>query len=349
LKPFEELTYRGQVERLRSVGEAALGEFGVRSPELRHIAHAENTTFQVRAARGGHGRGPGAPYAPGRYLLRIHRPGDQTPDAIASEISWLTALRNDLGLHVPDPVPARDGRGVVIVEVEGVPGPRACSLLRWMEGVTHGRKSERPSHLAMVGRIMAVMHSHAASWDRPEDFIRGRWDWDGLFESPGTAGTDESWVWDALPLKERRLYEASARNTADAMEDLGEGPEAFGLIHADLHLGNVLFGGGEARPIDFDDCADGLWLYDMAVTLYGYRSKEDWPVWRDALLNAYEEVRPLPDGVEEHLNTLMCGCCVSLMLWARARARENPRFKKRLSGWVKWANGYLTEFCEPGR
>jgi hypothetical protein len=38
LKPFDELTYRGQVERLRLLGEAALREFGVRAPALRHIA-----------------------------------------------------------------------------------------------------------------------------------------------------------------------------------------------------------------------------------------------------------------------------------------------------------------------
>lgn len=56
-----------------------------------------------------------------------------------------------------------------------------------------------------------------------------------------------------------------------AMDMLGERSATFGLIHADLHLDNVLFAGGEARPIDFDDCGLGHWLYDIAVTLWLYR------------------------------------------------------------------------------
>ncbi len=348
MKPFEELTHRGQVSRLRALGAEALRGFGIRSPTLRHIAHAENTTFEVRASKGGRGKGPGEPYVPGRYLLRIHRPGYQTPSAVESELSWLVALRSDLDLHVPEPVRAPDGRPVVIVDDEGIPEARACSLLRWMDGTSPGRRGERPSHLAAVGRVMATLHAHAASWERPEGFERGRWDWDGLFESPGTTGIDESWVWETLPVKERRLYEASARGAADAMEQLGDGPDAFGLIHGDLHLGNVLFGGGEARPIDFDDCADGHWLYDIAVVLHDYRRKIDWPVWRDALLGAYREVRPLPDGVTSYLEPLMCARCVTQMLWAHARAKENPLFRKRIGEWVAWATEYLKDFCSEG-
>lgn len=345
MRSFGELTYRGQIERLRALGTSALKEFGLRSATLRHLAHAENTTFEVNGPRGGRGKGPGAPYVPGRYLLRIHRPGYQTPSAVNSEISWLAALRTDLDMHVPDPVPARDGSHVVVAEGQGVPEARACTLLRWMDGTAYGRKGERQVHLRMLGALMARLHEHAASWKRPSGFERGRWDWYGLFESPGTAGTDETWVWDTLPVKERRLYEAAARKTADAIEDLGDSDDAFGLIHADLHLANVLFRDGEARPIDFDDCGDGYWVYDMASVLHDYRRKDDWPAWRDALLEGYREVRPLPDGVDQHLETLMCTRCASLMLWTHARARENPRFRKRLGSWSKWAVEYLTDFC----
>jgi hypothetical protein len=35
---------------------------------------------------------------------------------------------------------------------------------------------------------------------------------------------------------------------------LGFGPDAYGLIHADLHQGNYLFHGDEVGVIDFDDC-----------------------------------------------------------------------------------------------
>lgn len=344
MKPFSELSYRGQIGRLRALGERALKRFGVRPTSMRHIAHAENCTFEVRAATSGRGRAS-APYVSGRYLLRIHRPGYQTRSSVASELDWLATLREDLDLHVPEPMVARDGSPVVVLGSEGVPEERVCSLLRWMGGKSHGRKGERLLHLRLVGRLMGKLHSHAVSWKPPTDFHRGRWDWDGLFESPGTAGMDESWIWETLPTQERRLYEESARNTADAMEQLGEGGDAFGLIHADLHLGNVLFGGGEARAIDFDDCGGGHWIYDMAVVLHDHRRKDDWPEWRDALLDGYAEERELPDGVEPYLETFMCARCVSLMLWAHARARENPRSRKQLASWVDWSVEYLKDYC----
>ncbi|MFH1501504.1 MAG: phosphotransferase [Candidatus Eisenbacteria bacterium] len=345
MKSFEDLSYRGQVDRLKAMGEEALREFGVRSPSLKHIAHAENTTFEVRSSRGGVGRAPRGPYVPGRYLLRIHRPGYQSESSVRSELKWLAALRRDLDLHVPDPVVGHRGRSTVVVGVEGVPEERVCSLLRWMDGSQKGKKGERPVHVRHVGSVMAKLHAHASAWRRPAAFDRGSWDWKGLFESAGAAGTDESWVWDALGEKERRLYELSARNTADAVDELGDGGDAVGLIHADLHLGNVLFGGGEARPIDFDDAGFGYWLYDMAVVLHDYRRREDWAVWRDALLKGYAAERPLPEGVDQHLDTFMCARCVSLMLWCHARARENPHFRKHLKTWVDWSIEYLSEFC----
>jgi Ser/Thr protein kinase RdoA (MazF antagonist) len=341
---FEDLSYRGQVDRLREMGTAALREFGLRSPSLKHIAHAENTTFDVRSA-GGAGRAPKGPYVPGRFLLRIHRPGYQTESSVRSELDWLAALRRDSDMHVPDPITARDGRSVVVVGVDGVPEERVCSLLRWMDGSIREGKGQRPVHLRQVGRLMARLHTHAEAWKRPSGFDRGRWDWEGLFESAGTAGINESWVWDTLNEKERRLYEFSARKTADAVEQLGEGADVFGLIHADLHLGNVLFGAGEARPIDFDDAGFGHWLYDMAVVLHDHRRKEDWPVWRDALLEGYAEECELPDGTDTYLETFMCARCVSLMLWCHARARENPGFRKNMKSWVDWSVEYLTDLC----
>ena len=345
MKPFDELSERGRLRRLAELGREALKAFGLRPKSLAGAGSAENVTFDVRTTRTGKGKGPGAPYVPGRFLLRLHRPGYHPMQAVRSELAWLVALRHDRGLPVPEPVFARDGSLAAFVEHEGVPEGRVCTLLRWMDGSMRSEKTASPGHMHMVGRLMAGLHEHASSWKRPRGFVRGRWDWYGLFENAGTAGADESWVWDELPLKVRRLYESSARDTADAMDELGDGPDAFGLIHADLHLGNVVFGGGEARAIDFDDCGDGHWLYDMAVALFDHRDKEDWEIWKDSLLSGYSEVREPPEGVEPHLETLMCARCVSLMLWTYSRAAENSKFKRNLKKWTDWSVRYLEEHC----
>ena len=344
MKAFDELTQRGRIDRLSALGKGALATFGVRPRAVTHIARSENVTFDVRAGKTGRGKGPGGPYVPGRYLLRLHRPGYHTLEGVRSELTWLSALR-DLDIPVPDPVRAKDGSTAVLVEREGVPGGRVCTLLRWMEGKARRAETSSPGHLRMVGRLMAGLHSHSASWRRPRRFVRGRWDWYGLFETAGTAGTDDSWVWDALPVRIRRLYEPSARETANAIEDLGEEPDVFGLIHADLHMGNVLFGGGEARAIDFDDCGDGHWLYDIAVALFDHVENADWERFRDAFLEGYATVREPPRFTDEHLATFMCARCVSLMLWTHVRARENPAFKKSLKTWTDWSVRFLKEHC----
>ena len=80
------------------------------------------------------------------------------------------------------------------------------------------------------------------------------------------------------------------------MTDLGEGAGEFGLIHADLHLGNVLFWRGEVRVIDFDDCGFGYWLYDIAVALWELRYRTDYEDFRSALIEGYTQHRPLPPG-----------------------------------------------------
>jgi hypothetical protein len=59
----------------------------------------------------------------GPYLLRINRPRVQTPDTIGSEMAWLSALRRDTDLGVPEPVAARDGSFVVLAGDPGVPKP----------------------------------------------------------------------------------------------------------------------------------------------------------------------------------------------------------------------------------
>ena len=57
------------------------------------------------------------------------------------------------------------------------------------------------------------------------------------------------------------------------MQRLGQGPNVFGLIHADAHLDNVLFDGQQARLIDFDDCGFGYRIYDVAVALWELRHR----------------------------------------------------------------------------
>jgi len=104
------LNFRGQLGRLRRLAETALAAYGFQPARLVPLAHMENTTFQVDS--------PGGE----RYVLRIHRTTGspfhpaRSAAEVWSEMSWLSALRCETGLAVPEPVPTADGSLLTVAE-----------------------------------------------------------------------------------------------------------------------------------------------------------------------------------------------------------------------------------------
>src|SRR4029079_302826 len=129
------------------LGRTALTSFGVQDTGLTLLRHEANTTFRVETVAG-------------RFLLRINRPNVHTPETIESEMAWLTALRRETDLGVPEPVRSRDGPFVVVTEDAGVPVPHACVLMRWLDGRFSDRRLT-PAQLRRVGVLEAHLHDHA--------------------------------------------------------------------------------------------------------------------------------------------------------------------------------------------
>ncbi len=345
MKPFEELTYRGQVQRLRTLGQSALSDYGFDEPRLTYIAHAANTTFRVDAPDPSRAPGECEPYAENRFLLRIHRPGYQTAESIASELMWLSALSREEGLPVPEPVSTVHGTWLTTVSVTGVPQPRHCTLLRWMNGRFLGQQP-RPRHAEAVGQFMARLHRHAEHWKPPPSFVRRHWDWEGLFGDQAGFSLPSEQVWALLPRTYHDLFTELAILVEQVMRDLGRGPEAYGLIHADLNFYNILFSAEEPRVIDFDDCGYGYWLYDIAVTLSDWQGAEGWSELRDAFLNGYSQVRPLPLKQLVHLDLFMAAQHVAEALWVTDMAQVNPGAREVMEEWQEWAAGQVGQFLD---
>lgn len=295
---------------------AALDAFPVTDVRLDFIAHAENTTFRVTSADG-------------RYLLRVHRPHRHGRDvdpgaAVQSELEWLVALRAGSDVRVPEPVRTRAGALTVAAGAGGT--TRTCSLLRWVDGSIR-EQSPRPVHLRRIGDAMAGLHDHADGWIPPPGFVRIRWDWETFFGDVMVYGDrpgDE--VWRLLPAQVRRRFDTVAERAAGVLAALGEGPDTFGLIHADLHTGNAVFAGDGVALIDFDDCGFGHRIYDVAVALWELRHEPGYPAYRDALLAGYRARRPLPDDQLAHLDDLIAVREVAFSLWYTGTAQVNPSF-----------------------
>ncbi len=70
--------------------------------------------------------------------------------------------------------------------------------------------------------------------------------------------------------------------------------ESFGLIHYDLHPGNFLFDGSQARMLDFDECGHGFYLFDLAHLLFEFMEHPRAPDFRRAALESYAQSRDIP-------------------------------------------------------
>lgn len=326
------LSRQTQVTRLRRLAVRALDAYPIEVESVHLVTHGENTTFRVVATGR---RTEGAPTGPEQLLLRVHRPsrhgrGVDSRAAVGSELAWLRAIRADTNLQVPEPVRTVDGADVTIASDPGVDGTRVCSLLRWMDGRIH-EESPRPVHLRRLGEAMARLHDQADGWRPPAGFVRIRWDHETFFgDVMEYGGVPAGQVWDLLPGDVRQRFDAVAGLADGVMTDLGEGPDAWGLVHADLHLGNAVFGGGQVRLIDFDDSGYGHRVYEVAVALWELRHRDDYEHFRAALLDGYRSRRPIADDQLALLDMFIAVREVAFGLWYAGTAQVNPAFRDRL-------------------
>ncbi|MDP9300125.1 MAG: phosphotransferase [Actinomycetota bacterium] len=314
MQTFETLSFRGQLGRLRRLAEDALAEYPLQRARLVPLTHSENTTFRVDTPSGE------------RYVLRIHRTTGSPfhpPRSMAevrSETVWISALRRDTGLAVPEPVPTADGSLLTVTEAEGVPAPRVCVLFRWGPGrfLDAGLTTW---HLERVGRFIARLHDQALDFAPPAGFERWRI---GDLTTEVTAYVASA-VGGQFGSKAVSIVEAVMDLVQHARQELGTGPDVFGLIHADLHQENYLFHRGRVRAIDFDDCGWGHFVYDLAVTLSELRGRRDYAALRGGLLRGYRAVRPLPPGHERYLEVFHGLRLLQLTLWFLEQ-RDHPAF-----------------------
>jgi Ser/Thr protein kinase RdoA (MazF antagonist) len=291
MKPFHELNRTAQFRRLAPLARRALLDYCLGEVSLSPLQHIQNATWRVQC-RGGQ-----------RHVLRIHTPRRHDTATIRSELLWLEALSTEGGFVVPTPVRTRGDGLWTTVSVEGVPQPRVCTLLHWVPG-RFARKKRTPAILQEMGRLMARLHQQASRYRIPKAFVRPRWDHSGLFDRDA----ERQAGWDRLTRRQRRLFEMVGERLGKIVEGLGTDRDVFGLIHADLIFCNVMFHRGEARPIDFDDCGFGYFLYDMAILLDRIEMRQDYPALRAALVEGYRQVRTL---AAEH------EACLDLFVLAR--------------------------------
>jgi Ser/Thr protein kinase RdoA (MazF antagonist) len=336
IKSFDDLTGPGKIRRFRRLAEAALDVYGLATSRFKFITLAGNAVFRVFAPDPRAGISENEPFVRDQYLLRIHDPREQATDAIRLEMEWLTAIRRDTGLPVPEPVFTPDGRPLIKVSTPGIPEKRDVTILRWMKGQFMGNNI-RPYHFKAQGRLMAQLHNHAEIWHSPSGLAKRRFDPEGLFKDDAGAGLPNSEAWVLMPQKYSRSFEVVARKTTRVMNKLGKGPGVYGLIHGDCGVdANVLFHKGEARAIDFDGSGFGYYAYDLTLALEHCWDDGEYLRYRDALLEGYAEFRTGVDTQLKHMDLFLAAFYVYMGLWTIAMEKVRPDAPGHLQRRNRW-------------
>ena len=303
-----------------SYARAALAAYGRdRDTPLRLLSLSENATYLADDGDA--------------MVLRVHRPGYHSLEAIRSELKWMAALREQTGVRTPELIPAHDGSEVVAASVAG--NTLHVDAVTFISGCT---AEEQPDVVGFdeLGRITAAMHDHVQSWTVPEYFTRFRWDvdatlgrearWGNWRHAPGLTQPDEA-------IAERAAAEAGRRLT-----EFGCSPERFGLIHADLRMANLMVDPVNTPTsitvIDFDDCGWSWYLFDLAAvvsfiedTPEAERMIADW-------LRGYLEVRDIPAEDLEMIPTLVMLRRLMLTAWVASHADADAA--------IAFTDGYAT-------
>ncbi|HSM54695.1 MAG TPA: phosphotransferase [Candidatus Sulfomarinibacteraceae bacterium] len=317
MKRFEALTQRGQVARLRQLAENALEQYAVEVTDLAPLVHLENTTFRIANSVQD-------------FVLRINRPDHRTRAEIESETMWLAAIHRDTDLVVPEPVANEKGEFVTRAGANGVPEARNCVLFKWVDGQFY-RKRLSPVALRRIGRLTALLHEHAIHYEPPPGFTRHNVQW-GTEDEPGEMARlmEKGLSGGAAIIEPQDLatFTLARYHLRETMAAVDRGKQEFGLIHADLHHGNCLFKGGEARAIDFDDCGWGHFVYDLAVTQWYLQARPDFAELCKAQLSGYQEIRPL-DREQLALIPTYRAARTLLMASYMAGRHDNPELRER--------------------
>ncbi len=299
---------------LERVATEACARWGFDGARLEALKVRENAVFAAHLTNGR------------KVVVRVHRLGYHSDQALHSEQLWMEALREQR-IDVPRTVRSRAGNPFELIEIDGLVGARQVDVFEWIDGrqlgsVEQGLAADTSVHSTYltVGQLAARVHDQASGWIAPSAFRRHSWDAHGLAgESPFWG---RFWELEALSAAQRRLFERVRAHVFEDLTAFGTGRDRYSMIHADLVPENILATAGGLQIIDFDDAGFGWHLFELATSLYFIRRE---PYYEDALqglLEGYRSIRELPEDHARRLPLFLAARGTTYLGWVHTRKGE---------------------------
>ena len=230
-----------------------------------------NDTYQVRCADA-------------HYFLRVYRHGAFPREANEFEAEALSYLHQQ-GFPVAYPIARKSGG--YLTEIIAPEGPRFVLLTSLAEG--SAPEYDSPEICRLVGQSVAQMHLASNGFTTSHE--RNHLDVQCLLESS------------MVHIRNHMAHRPDALSTIEkialdvrtAVQAVPEESLDIGICHGDLHGGNLHVHDGLVTHFDFEECAYGYRVYDLATFKWGVclgsdeRRAKRWPVF----MEGYESIRPL--------------------------------------------------------
>lgn len=206
---------------------------------------------------------------------------------------YLELMRHLADQGIPVPKPIENHQGQILFSLKGKP----AAIVSKLPGLS--RLEPNAKHCAMVGEMLAKMHLAGKTFPKTQENLRslGWWQRTAPLVLPHLS----------TPQQDLLTHELAAQEAFFSSATYDELPQ--GASHCDLFRDNVLFDPQDASDtsqdklggfFDFYFAGTDKWLFDLAVTVNDWclaDNKQDLdPTRYDALLNAYQAVRPLTKG-----------------------------------------------------
>lgn len=309
---------RSLLARARKVVLSALQRYDLEWERIKFIQLSDTITYKIETSTAG------------CYLLRIHS-ARLGKEEIASELILLKALNKSTELNVPEALASCDGSYVLEIETEEEYRRPYVTMMRWVEG-EHASGKLTDSCVYNVGVMMGRLHDETTRFVPPANFVRPEW---GADQFRREFAKLELYHTRFLSNEGWKSYQAAAETILSEFTGIEHSDQNYGLIHGDLHTGNIVFNDEQPYPIDFGRCGYGYYLYDMAGLLLELNPKQ-----RGMFIQGYESVRQLEPGYIRQLECFF----IKFMIENYCHHAPDPRETASLIEEQPYARAYIREY-----
>ena len=310
-----------QVESLRELANDVLASYPIAVRSLELVHHGFNTTFKVVAENDS------------SYALRINVNSRRTPANVAAEVAWVGFLNESSAVSVARPVALTNGAYSQRVNGDKLGRETSAVMFEWLPGSIVAQLDDPAEALRHSGHLLAQLHLEGARYTLPAGAELPIFD--SVFWGYDNALTGNSGV---LDTNDQALFGAAIEKVQALIASYFASGQAQ-IIHADVHAGNMMWHDGQLSVFDFDDCGIGFPIQDIAISL----SYLPDPAYRSLVLEAYEEIAPLPTHTPEELLTLVLHRRLQLLNYfaGSKNAEHRAIFENFLVGARKQVENFL--------